>query len=82
MNQLYVYLKQCKLSVMIGKVEWKNISWSKTRRAETNEMTYYEHQSRAIILQAIQQCTRNEEKGSHWQTESVPPRVQWGAINK
>lgn len=39
---------------MIGKVEWKNISWSKTRRAETNEMTYYDHQSRAIILQAIQ----------------------------
>lgn len=50
MNQLYVYLKQCKLSVMIGKVEWKNISWSKTRRAETNEMTYYEHQSCVYTL--------------------------------
>lgn len=35
---------------MIGKVEWKNISWSKTRRAETNEMTYYEHQSCVYTL--------------------------------
>lgn len=35
---------------MIGKEEWKNISWSKTRRAETNEMTYYEHQSCVYTL--------------------------------
>lgn len=35
---------------MIGKVEWKNISWSKTRCAETNEMTYSEHQSCVYTL--------------------------------